>query len=93
MTIAFWSIGMPLAFSCGDPDREVLWLRAKILAATDALPLVMACMWGGGDACIFSIGTGGGGGRMSRPCCIFRFRVGVLALDAFGVLPVVVGRK
>lgn len=92
MTNAFGSIGMPLAFSCGEPDRDVLWLRAKILAATDALPLVIACMCGG-DVCIFSIGTGGGGGNASRPCWIFRLRVGVFAFDAFGVLPITLNKK
>lgn len=40
--------------------------------------------------CIFSIGTGGGGGSASRDCK-FRLRVGVLAFDAFGVLPVLGG--
>lgn len=93
MTSAFGSSGaFVFGFNCGDPDRDVLWLRANIFAATDAFPLVIWCIWWadiGGD--IVSSGTGGGGGKASRPADILRLRVGVFALDPVGVLPVLGG--
>lgn len=69
-----------MLFNCGEPDRDVLCVRPIILAAT--IPPFIGC---GGD--IMPSGTGGGGGNASRPVDILRPRVGVLAFDAFGVLP------
>lgn len=82
ITSAFGSCG-PFGPSCGDPARDVLWLRARSLAAT--APPFNGCCGGGGD--IIPSGTGGGGGRASRPVDILRPRVGVFAFDAFGVAP------
>jgi len=69
-----------MLFNCGDPDRDVLCVRPIIFAAT--MPPFIGC---GGD--MMPSGTGGGGGKASRPVDMLRPRVGVFAFDAFGVLP------
>lgn len=84
ITSAFGSCCCPFGPSCGDPARDVLWLRSRSLAAT--APPFSGCCGGGGDDIIPS-GTGGGGGKASRPVDMLRPRVGVFAFDAFGVAP------
>lgn len=49
-----------MLFICGEPDRDVLCVRPIIFAAT--MPPFIGC---GGD--IMPSGTGGGGGKASRP--------------------------
>lgn len=89
ITIAFASCTLLFGANCGEPALDVLLVRPSNLAAMWPLPppFMAASICEGDVVLTMPSGMGGGGGNASRLVDMLRPRVGVLALEAVGVPP------